>query len=246
MKYTRQIYKTRLFKNMITGQDVLAVQVKLAGLGYYNGTLDGEFWKITDKAVKAYQKAKGLKIDGIVGKITWGSLFGAEEVSEQAKKFISLAAEQVKNGSIYVLGAQGQTNNQITEAWIKMRTHNDKTNYTNAINLWKARIAAGFANVLRAFDCSGLAMWILEQLGVKVSDHNAAGLYSEMCNKIDRTELKAGDLVFKHNGIKVHHVGIYMGDGTIVEAKGHAYGVVRTAFNTSWNRYGRFKSKYLA
>ena len=42
--------------------------------GYSSGTVDGDFGPNTEKAVRAFQKAKGLTQDGIVGKDTWSSL----------------------------------------------------------------------------------------------------------------------------------------------------------------------------
>ena len=54
-----------------TGSDaVRAVQKRLKELGYYNGSADGDFGPATEAAVKAFQKANGLKADGKVGKQT--------------------------------------------------------------------------------------------------------------------------------------------------------------------------------
>ena len=60
------------------GEDVKALQILLIGRGYSCGWYgaDGDFGGATDTAVKAYQKDKGLEIDGIVGKATMSSLLG--------------------------------------------------------------------------------------------------------------------------------------------------------------------------
>lgn len=53
---------------------VLILQDGLNTLGYKTGGLDGSFGPATTKAVKAYQKKKGLTADGIVGCSTWTKL----------------------------------------------------------------------------------------------------------------------------------------------------------------------------
>lgn len=61
---------------------VREIQLRLADLGYKNsaGTRplvgDGDFGPATDAAVRAFQTAAGLTVDGIVGPNTWGALFG--------------------------------------------------------------------------------------------------------------------------------------------------------------------------
>ena len=41
----------------------------------YKLSVDGDFGSKTDAAVRAYQKANHLEVDGEVGEKTWGSLF---------------------------------------------------------------------------------------------------------------------------------------------------------------------------
>lgn len=50
-----------------SGPEVLALQKRLAELGYWNGTADGEFGPLTVQAVYALQKAAGIGRDGAVG-----------------------------------------------------------------------------------------------------------------------------------------------------------------------------------
>ena len=52
------------------GDAVRTVQRKLKELGFYTGSIDGDFGKETEKAVKAFQKANGLSADGKVGEQT--------------------------------------------------------------------------------------------------------------------------------------------------------------------------------
>lgn len=56
------------------GTQVKVLQWLLALNGYNVGTVDGIFGSKTLAAVKAYQQAKGLSVDGVVGKNTWKTL----------------------------------------------------------------------------------------------------------------------------------------------------------------------------
>ena len=62
------------------GDSVKALQTLLIGYGYSCGSwgADGDFGTGTDNAVKAYQKAKKLEVDGIVGPATWAALLGVK------------------------------------------------------------------------------------------------------------------------------------------------------------------------
>lgn len=59
-----------------SGSSVKALQTLLVLNGISCGAsgADGDFGSDTDSAVKAYQKAKGLTADGVVGKDTWSKL----------------------------------------------------------------------------------------------------------------------------------------------------------------------------
>lgn len=56
------------------GAQVKTLQRLLNSLGYDCGEVDGIFGQSTRAAVVAFQKAKGLTADGIVGKATWTAL----------------------------------------------------------------------------------------------------------------------------------------------------------------------------
>ena len=59
-----------------TGDAVKTLQEKLNAKGFDSGNVDGVFGAKTYAAVAAFQKANSLGVDGIVGKLTWGKLYG--------------------------------------------------------------------------------------------------------------------------------------------------------------------------
>ena len=201
-------------------------------------------------AVEVIAESEGdLRVALSVGRVAAEDaqyLVDAAQWAEQASvrdRFVAYAAEQVANGSIYVLGAQGQTGSAITEKWIQYREHDKASNYKRAIAFWKKQLEQGFA-ALRAYDCSGLVVAFLLAEGLIGGDLTANGLYYTACDTIEKAGLAAGDLVFKKYtaSSRVYHVGIYMGDGTVVHAKGRDYGVVcEDIAKTGWNRFGQLK-----
>lgn len=68
-------YAGTLLKNGVKSLEVGLVQFKLNKNGYNCGTVDGIAGVKFDTAVKKFQKAKGLLVDGKVGKNTWNALF---------------------------------------------------------------------------------------------------------------------------------------------------------------------------
>lgn len=71
------------------------------------------------------------------------------------------------------------------------------------------------------FDCSGLALFAYAKIGVAVP-HQTQVMWDAFQPAItDRAKLQAGDLLMlgTHRSTRlVHHVGIYLGDGAVVEA----------------------------
>lgn len=64
-------------QHWVDGRDdshVGLIQKKLKALHFYSGKVDNHFGPLTEAAVKAFQKSKGLKRDGWVGTNTWRAL----------------------------------------------------------------------------------------------------------------------------------------------------------------------------
>lgn len=63
-----------VLKEGMRGSEVKKVQTKLKEQGYLSGAVDGIYGKATREAVKKFQRAKGLKVDGIAGSATLRAL----------------------------------------------------------------------------------------------------------------------------------------------------------------------------
>ncbi len=68
--------------------NVKAIQTALRNLGYYSGSVDGNYGSGTKSAVKSYQKAVGLHADGVCGPTTQRYLFG--NTSSESASYSSL------------------------------------------------------------------------------------------------------------------------------------------------------------
>lgn len=63
-----------LSKRGSTGSEVRSIQKKLKSWGYYNGSVDGIYGKLTEEAVRYFQRTNGLTVDGIAGKNTLSAM----------------------------------------------------------------------------------------------------------------------------------------------------------------------------
>ncbi len=63
------------------GDDVKTLQSRLKVLGYYTGTIDGQFGTGTYNAVKLFQARNGLSVDGKAGSRTLAKLFSADAIA---------------------------------------------------------------------------------------------------------------------------------------------------------------------
>ena len=145
-------------------------------------------------------------------------------------------------GDAYVWGAQGERvdNRADLEKWVR-RKETSRANAERAL----AYIKKATKTPLYAFDCSGLIIhWLRDIRGLIDSDTNAQGLYKQckQQGKLGAWQMQAGDLVFRYSFAKgkMGHVGVYVGDGMVIEAKGRDYGVVNLHLSFGgWTHQGR-------
>ena len=152
------------------------------------------------------------------------------------EKFINWLKKQV--GSIYVWGGQGEV--AFNEDWIRKMETSEK-NAQRAIDFYHKQLAAGIKTPA-AYDCSGLIVRFLLDNDIIQSDMTANGLFV-LCEETERNSLSRGDLVFRHNGSRVYHVGVYIGSDMVIHARGRDTGVVMEHIDACgdeyWNRFGR-------
>lgn len=69
----------QIYEGCPASNDVYLAQEILKARGIYKGALDKEFGPQMASAVEAYQKARGLEADKIIGKNTWKDMIALQE-----------------------------------------------------------------------------------------------------------------------------------------------------------------------
>lgn len=161
-------------------------------------------------------------------------------MGEKVKEFLAYLESHI--GDAYVWGAQGERvdNRADLEKWVR-RKETSRREADRAL----AYIKKATKTPLYAFDCSGLIVhWLRDIRGLIDSDTNAQGLYRQckQRGKLGAWQMQAGDLVFRYSFAKgkMGHVGVYVGNGMVIEAKGRDYGVVNLHLSFGgWTHQGR-------
>lgn len=82
------------------------------------------------------------------------------------------------------------------------------------------------------FDCSGLTRFVYERAADISLPHYSRAQYKQV-DRISRSEAKPGDLVFFFER-NAHHVGIYIGDGKMIDAPRRGENVRISPITGSW------------
>ena len=75
------IVPTRTLREGSSGDDVKSVQSRLKALGYYSGTVDGNYGTGTMAAVASFQLRNNLSADGVAGKRTYKKLYSSDALA---------------------------------------------------------------------------------------------------------------------------------------------------------------------
>lgn len=98
-------------KSGSSGVDVVAAQYLLTANGH-STTADGSFGPATDSSVRAFQSAKGLAVDGVIGPNTWSALLVKVRQGDSGNAVKALQEQLNANGAnLEVDGSFGPATN---------------------------------------------------------------------------------------------------------------------------------------
>lgn len=207
--YSSEAKKYTLLEGM-KGTDVDSFQRRLKELGYLN-KVTGYYGTETVEAVKAFQERNKLTADGKAGEQTFALIY-----SPEAKESATKAKQERRRANINTMISVAEK--QLGKKYV---LGNEGPN---------------------SFDCSGLVYYCLKEAGSNRGRYNAAG-YSKVSDweKITSMDkMQKGDLIFFYNNAysKVGHVGIYIGNGMMIDASSRNGKVVkRSCTTTYWKKH---------
>lgn len=95
----QSVFAASLLKSGSRGSEVRTMQQALKDKGYLSGRVDGIYGKNTLSAVKAFQRAVGLKVDGIAGSRTFYKLYSNQNNQTTNPPSSSAITSTLKKGS---------------------------------------------------------------------------------------------------------------------------------------------------
>lgn len=160
-----------------------------------------------------------------------------------AKDLIAKFQYALMNRWGYIWGTAGEQWTAEKQAAIERTTDEDREKARMYGSKWIGCMVA---------DCSGLFSWAFRQLGGYMY-HGSNTMWNKYCvsqgelrgrKRTDGKTLKPGTAVFTYNAKKKNrgHVGLYIGDGKVIEASGTQAGVITTSVGLSkWVEWGELK-----
>lgn len=103
-------------------------------------------------------------------------------------------------------------------------------------------VLGGFNPAKKVFDCSSLTQWAYGQAGVRLPRTAAQQWNATAQRRVSRAQLQPGDLVFFRDttgrGKGITHVGIYQGNGLMVNAVSEGKGIqVQSIDSPYWSAH---------
>ena len=103
----------------------------------------------------------------------------------------------------------------------------------------------------RVADCSGMFRWAYSELGEAIA-HGSNSIFDRYCSakgtlkngkRTDGADLLPGTAVFTGDAKEHGHIGLYIGNGKVIEAAGTRQGVIKSDVTDSkWTYWGELKA----
>lgn len=151
--------------------------------------------------------------------------------------------EALSQGWGYIWGTAGVMWTEARQKNLEKTTDDDRAQSRQYGRKWIGHMVA---------DCSGLFRWAFRQLGSDIA-HGSNSIFDRYCSakgklkngkRTDGIALKPGTAVFTYNAKTGNrgHIGLYIGNGWVIEAQGSKAGVVRSKVtNSKWVEWGELK-----
>lgn len=151
----------------------------------------------------------------------------------KASEFIKWVESKV--GCPYLWGGQGETLFDMVRKYCATKSQSKEATEKMITFLKKKGVVDK-----EFYDCSGLGVKYLLDLGAIKYDMTANGLYKK-CALISMDEVRAGDWVFFIEDGRAVHIGYMVTDSEVVHALDQTVGVIREKLSESrgWNGAGR-------
>ena len=201
----------------MSGSDVKAAQQKLYKLGYIRSSqVTGYYGETTAEAVKAFQKRNSLSQNG--------------EINAKTLEKLNSSSAKAAQATATKKPATPKPGTKTTPTPKPNPTHSGESSSSNKkgvekfIEIAQGKLGCKYVRGAKGpnqFDCSGFVFWCMNQAGVKQS--YMTSIMWRTCSKYKRinsmSDIKRGDvLVFKGKSMATGHVGIYLGDGKMIDA----------------------------
>lgn len=199
-------------------EEVRELQRLLLAQGFDCGPVDGYFGPVTEAAVRRFQAARGLVVDGRVGPQTWGA-FGRlglprEGGARSAMPLPPASAEGTPPSVPPVFAAS------LEQEALRARLLAQRTNWASGL----PGQCLSYANRL-VVDAGGRALVGAQALDVRVSHEGAGRPVSYLDVLVREGQLRVGDVVLANPGPgqppgTVRHWFTYIGNGEFMDQRG--------------------------
>ncbi|MBQ6235596.1 MAG: peptidoglycan-binding protein [Clostridia bacterium] len=222
----------------MSGSSIRAAQQKLYKLGYIRSSqITGYYGETTVEAVKTFQKRNGITQSGEINAKTLEKLESGNAKAAATATVKKTATPKPSSGG------KTSTPKPSGSGGSGSSTTSSSKGVEKFIQIAESKIGCRYVRGAKGpnqFDCSGFVYWCLNQAGVRQGYMTSITWRS--CSKYKRinsmSSLERGDvLVFVGSSMATGHVGIYLGDGKMIDASSSDGHVRITSSNILKSKY---------